>query len=120
MIALKIDKVIFVNWATVHAPLWAGIPLWMLGMWVWMMFIDEFSSAAEGLFWTGLIGYLAIGIPIFLVFEITMVVKLNRGSLWNAPWRALFTPLYLFVGFFTCAALSWAACISTQAIDLIC
>lgn len=120
MIALRVDRVILVNWATVHAPLWAGVPVWLVLMWVWMVFIDEFSSAAEGLFWFGLFGYIVIGVPVFVVFQIIITVKLDKGRLWASQWRALFSPLFVFFGLIACAAVSWAACVSTQVIDLIC
>lgn len=120
LIALKFDKIISVSWATVHVPLWAGVPLWVFGMWLWMMFIDEFSSAAETMFWVGLFGYLIVGIPVFLVFQIIMTVKLDKGSLWAAKWRALFSPLFVFFGVVACTSLNWVIFVTFSVLDLIC
>jgi hypothetical protein len=59
-------------------------------------------------------------VPIFLVFQIIITIKLDRGPLWNANWRSLFSPLFIFFGTIALIATIWSCCISMSIIDLIC
>ena len=115
MIALKVDKVISVNWAVVHIPLWVGIPVWFIAMGIWMALGSDSTSGAFSILWMGGIAYLTVGIPIFLVFQIIMIVKLNRGALWSASWRALFSPLFFLFGLLALIAIGWFGFMASMA-----